>query len=389
MKRRCRRPQPTNDHPAAARRRRPPQLPPSSVTTCPPRSYPRRVLSSFFVSGMAAASAYGAGLDAVVAAMKPAFAALYNVRRARAAELYQRAAALAAAGAPPDSLVVASLRLQEALALLSQEELMHSTAVVGGSSPAAWATVFEVAAILSGRADAGTLLPGTLRAEEQAYALAAVQVELRISSPDITAGSSIATKIVRHNAPLLGYNSALQTACLLLHRLRHVPSLPAADADVAHAFVLRAVTLIAQVGNVNCLATEAKFAADVEEVLEPARRVRGNQLDARFYDALSAAWRKPETIAALVAHGTPEELHPRNLDRHERSSDERWARDIAASGLRSCALPTCSAREVTVKQFKLCGGCRRVAYCCAEHSKAHWKEHKKTCARADTKQLQA
>ncbi len=56
---------------------------------------------------------------------------------------------------------------------------------------------------------------------------------------------------------------------------------------------------------------------------------------------------------------------------------ERGAADVARHGLRRCALPACDAQEPHPKLFKLCGRCRGVAYCCAEHSKADWKRHKR------------
>ena len=58
------------------------------------------------------------------------------------------------------------------------------------------------------------------------------------------------------------------------------------------------------------------------------------------------------------------------------------AADVAAFGLHACALPACGAREVTVHQFKRCGGCKAVVYCSAACSKAHWKAgHKRECSR--------
>ena len=53
--------------------------------------------------------------------------------------------------------------------------------------------------------------------------------------------------------------------------------------------------------------------------------------------------------------------------------------DIAAHGLKSCALPSCDKQEATVQQYKFCSACRSVWYCSAEHGALHWKEHKPTC----------
>ena len=53
--------------------------------------------------------------------------------------------------------------------------------------------------------------------------------------------------------------------------------------------------------------------------------------------------------------------------------------DIAAHGLKTCALPSCNNQEATVQQYKFCSACRSVWYCSAEHGALHWKEHKPTC----------
>ena len=44
-----------------------------------------------------------------------------------------------------------------------------------------------------------------------------------------------------------------------------------------------------------------------------------------------------------------------------------------------CALTSCNAIECRGVSFQLCGRCKEVAYCCPEHQKKHWKEHKTVC----------
>lgn len=53
------------------------------------------------------------------------------------------------------------------------------------------------------------------------------------------------------------------------------------------------------------------------------------------------------------------------------------AADAAKHGLKRCALPDCGAQEAHPKAYKLCGRCRGVGYCCAEHATQDWKRHKK------------
>ena len=53
--------------------------------------------------------------------------------------------------------------------------------------------------------------------------------------------------------------------------------------------------------------------------------------------------------------------------------------DIAAHGLKQCALPSCDTQEATVQQYKFCAACRSVWYCSAEHGALHWREHEPPC----------
>ena len=61
------------------------------------------------------------------------------------------------------------------------------------------------------------------------------------------------------------------------------------------------------------------------------------------------------------------------------------AAEGAVHGLRECALASCASKEVHVSQFKSCGACRTVAYCCREHQVADWPAHKAACKTARSK----
>ena len=96
----------------------------------------------------------------------------------------------------------------------------------------------------------------------------------------------------------------------------------------------------------------------------------------------------PQFVASLQAHGTVAVIQDVSgmLMRKYEEANALSAADVAAFGLRSCTLPSCSAREATVRQFKVCGACKQAAYCCVEHSKAHWKAgHKQECRGAANK----
>lgn len=49
------------------------------------------------------------------------------------------------------------------------------------------------------------------------------------------------------------------------------------------------------------------------------------------------------------------------------------AEDLAQHGLRACGLASCGAVEPSVRAFRVCGGCRREAYCCVEHAAQAWR----------------
>ena len=56
--------------------------------------------------------------------------------------------------------------------------------------------------------------------------------------------------------------------------------------------------------------------------------------------------------------------------------------EAAVRGLHTCALAGCAAKEVHVSQFKKCGACKTVAYCCREHQVEDWPAHKAACKAA-------
>ena len=323
-------------------------------------------------------------MDAVRAAIE----ARYKQRWARAAELFERAAErFAASGAPADSLVTAGLRLRGALALSCQAQ--HAPADAVRLNTEAWEVTAAACRTLSARADASTLLPPAgLRADELAYALA---VELVYMSVEYPAGANDANFVsgLQADAPLHGFEAYLRAAQLTLGRLLQggLPPLPAAEAAAARAFVLRALALIRDVRHPfrETLGVEARLAQLLGQVCAPGWAVRNRSNgadDAAFYEALVQSWTRADTQAALLAHrALPQAFQESDfLERDIRQAAARRAADTQARGLRPCALPSCAAKEVSVRQFKVCGACKEVAYCCAEHAKAHWKSgHKQAC----------
>ena len=59
---------------------------------------------------------------------------------------------------------------------------------------------------------------------------------------------------------------------------------------------------------------------------------------------------------------------------------KEYAEDKKVTNFNICGLPSC-AKTGKKSEFKVCSRCKRAKYCCVEHQKAHWKEHKVVCKR--------
>ena len=82
---------------------------------------------------------------------------------------------------------------------------------------------------------------------------------------------------------------------------------------------------------------------------------------------------KNKTLAKVYRVGTKfiEEVKQVRLKK-EGKTDQDERKHVAKQ---SCAL--CNKMEPFINEFKKCGRCKAVYYCCVEHQKEHWKEHKK------------
>jgi hypothetical protein len=104
--------------------------------------------------------------------------------------------------------------------------------------------------------------------------------------------------------------------------------------------------------------------------------------DCCFAPRLLAAWRRVQASGVLQLRHIDGHVEFQNGVRSLDQSKAALAADIAARGLRPCALETCGAREVHPDQFSSCAACRAVAYCCKEHQAAHGPDHKAACKAA-------
>ena len=96
--------------------------------------------------------------------------------------------------------------------------------------------------------------------------------------------------------------------------------------------------------------------------------------------ALAAAWARLQATGVLAIAGT--DAHAASGARMAATRGAASSAAAAAAACRTCALSGCGARELHAAQYKSCGACRTVVYCCKEHQLADWPSHKAACKAA-------
>ena len=295
-----------------------------------------------------------------------------------------------------DCLVVAFLRAKQADTLLS-----HSCAptVPAAEADETRQTVQSVllpqcVLPLSRRKAAGTLLPGSCRAAEEAWWRAYNERLL------IREGHSVAFARdgARAIAALVGFEAYTSAATIALGLLSFVELFNMSrEMQLSHAaFVASALELMARRHGLSfavskdrpsvCSSSEYSLAQTVLELFLWITRTQGCFLDREAVSLIAAAWRRVQRSGAVGAR-----LLDQSRDHPGGSVGEHIAAataEAAVRGLRECALAGCAAKEVHVSQFKRCGACRTVAYCCREHQLADWPAHKAACKAARKKNRQ-
>lgn len=73
--------------------------------------------------------------------------------------------------------------------------------------------------------------------------------------------------------------------------------------------------------------------------------------------------------------------HFENMDRVTKYAEERKSNaiDIGSRLHIICSLAECDFKESQVNQFKKCSRCKVARYCCSEHQKQDWNQHKTIC----------
>jgi hypothetical protein len=347
-----------------------------------------------------------------------------------AAAKAMEAAALARATAAPHSLLRAYALLQHAECAVAQRGQLFERGNTGNIRStydaeerlcaAAYASLVEALPILLARGEAGTLLPGSVPAEEEeAYLRLVVLGKLGSDRSAAAVAAATAADRPRRRGQRLGYQLMLQAACFCLLALYPAvfntpfPSLnttPGGDntgRDNINALmncVLNAVRWLGasvsldgvtgaagvqwQLGGIYGLAEESKLAMLVPQVLNPTvldergRQVpnpllSAAQLDSPFRRTLDKLWNSPQLATRRRLSATTAPLLSRQVD----EMCARAAADAARLGLATCGTPGCGRVESCPKAFKVCSQCRAVKYCTRECQKAGWKAgHKRECA---------
>ena len=104
-----------------------------------------------------------------------------------------------------------------------------------------------------------------------------------------------------------------------------------------------------------------------------------------WHQRLSQADARLRQSGVLEKRGLDHDLVTQmEADRHERVKRSLRGRleAAASSGLKSCAMAGCGAKEAHISHFGKCSACKAVVYCCRDHQQADWPSHKAACKAA-------
>jgi hypothetical protein len=294
---------------------------------------------------------------------------------ARAAEKLGSAVAAAAqelAGAE-DCLVVAYLRAMQAETLICHS---LTPALTAAGIHEARQTVMSVllpqlVSMVTRRKAAGTLMPGSCRpAEVEWWRVTTERMLLDEGVPANTARVG-----AKGLAPNLGFDAYLYAAKASLDVLLFVHS---REVQLSHAaFIASAFDMIAlprrEPPSVDLDDGKKSFLhSKVEQLLAQYAHgmFRLGQIHSNVHgeaaSLMADSWRRVERSGVAILRVLVG-FDPKN---NVNANLAGAAAEGAVRGLRKCALAGCAAKEVHVSQFKSCGACRTVAYCCREHQVA-------------------
>ena len=305
----------------------------------------------------------------------------YAEHDARAGELYERAIAAAEALRQPDCLIVARLRCS----YLETRYSMTLSARPGDDSDDAKRFVLGRALALfqahlpgvfetvERRRAAGTLHHGCCRAHEAEWHEDCLRSGSTLSGePDEEASLLQTAQLVGVAAHLAAARHAISALLVCLESEVMEEPLLGRCLDV----VKQSLQLELERRRRARPGTHTYMSSDEKIFLHKFRSQLLLNLKAAEprYARILAAWRDVEQSGLLQVVPIERELE-RNARDCKSLADAQAAKD-AGVPLRTCALPSCGAREAHVARFKKCSGCGMVVYCSKQHQTEHWPAHK-------------
>jgi hypothetical protein len=310
-------------------------------------------------------------------------------RFARAAEKLGGAADEAAKElAVEDCLVVAFLRAVQAGVLLCHTLAPTVTvAEVDEARQTVKAVLLpQLVSTVTRRKAAGTLLPGSCRAAEEAWFRAALEAKTLQEGMPVEVGHAVAKAFASH----LGFETFMHTAKVALEVLLFDPISMSREMQLSHAaFIVSAFEVMAHpqalpsvVVNGICKGVLPSVPERILAQIVPIRLLDKHSVSSLDREALSlmvAAWRRVERSGAIAMRMLGVEHDPSSSIA---AGFDAAAAEAAVRGLRECALAGCASKEVHVSQFKRCAACQQAFYRCREHQLADWPAHKAACKAA-------
>ena len=292
-------------------------------------------------------------------------------RDARCAELSDHAARHAEKLWGENSLVVAHLRVGEAISLRGMAFASTSSSEQEALRRLAWVVLVPVHALLVRRLADNTLLPGTIKEEEVTYYAHTLEFTWKARDEPIPSDA-----VLQGVGVVLGYetlvNAAYQTLNLLM--VLRGSALPR---ESAHSFVLTALDAVPRTATM-----ETRLQSEAGLVVLMETRMKSPNFKPSFCDAVLRKWRSSAVTDVLRARGVLQ-TGAAAFQENVASFEALQRADIEKIGLRECAWPSCDKVERTVREFKQCSGCRSVWYCSSEHHTLDWGAHKKECQKLD------
>ena len=276
-------------------------------------------------------------------------------RHTRAAELSDRAARLAAGLWGENSLVVADLRVGEAVSVRNIADASTSSSEQVALLRRAWAILVPVHALLLCRLADNTLLPGTNAEEEVTYFARSQAFTWKAKDEPVPSET-----VLQGLGALLGYTTLMKAVYRTLALLMALRGC-ALSRESAHSFVLTALDAIPRTA---LLKAQLSSEEDLVAVMET--RMKPQNFEPSFCAAVLRKWRSSAVADVLRARGVLQIGVVANQQGVAEFQACQRA-DIEKIGLRECAWPSCDKVERTVRESKQCSGCRSVWYCSPEH----------------------